>query len=317
MIFPLNYYENFVKKNYTIIKSLESVAKFFATFWINEENHLQTESFYAIMNNFALYHENILIRNGMSHQMIQNDHRFPVYLKWGQLVKFFTTNEVLIEMLARKYKKDVLLIILVIQSIKALIRLYIIYQSKGHFYLDIQNLPSDQLLKEEQKRNEIEDVEKAKSTFSVLQTPSIGKRTGKTMPTFDYKIPFLQSREILYQINPQIDYKEILYVLRPVIYVSALMKWGDQSWIPWSISLGSEYLSLQQTQTKGLLFKEELNKRKSFLLFYLFKSPMFENTLKPILQYLLTLNIPIIGRILHHFITMGLTLQQYYFYTDD
>lgn len=316
MIFPLNYYENFVKKNYGIIKSLESVAKFFATFWINEENHLQTESFYAIMNNFSLYNENILIRGDMSHKMLKEDHRFNTYLKWGQLVKFLTTNEVLIEMLARKYKKDVMLIILLIQTFKALIRLYIIYQSKAHVYIDNANLPSDQLLKEESKRLEIEQEEKFRSSFYALQGPTVGKRTGKTMPSFDYKIPFLQQRETLYQISNQYDLKEILYVIRPVIYVASLMKFGTESWLPWSISLGTEYLSIQQNP-KGLLHKEELMKRKSFLLFYLFKSPMFESSLKPVLQWMLTLNIPIIGRILHHFITMGLTLQSYYFYTDD
>lgn len=36
---------------------------------------------------------------------------------------------------------------------------------------------------------------------------------------------------------------EYLWILRPVLYVLALRKWGTRRWEPWTISFGTEYLS--------------------------------------------------------------------------
>merc|ERR1711982_56616 len=64
---------------------------------------------------------------------------------------------------------------------------------------------------------------------------------------------------------------EILYILRPVIYVYFLMKFGRKAWIPWIISLVIDLLSnkLSKGQKKTNTDEaEELTRRKLLWIFY-------------------------------------------------
>jgi hypothetical protein len=63
-------------------------------------------------------------------------------------------------MLAKKYNKNFLLIIFMIQTLKSIIKLYILFKSKGHYFLEQTTLPNDQLLREEKKILEVEQEEK-------------------------------------------------------------------------------------------------------------------------------------------------------------
>jgi hypothetical protein len=78
---------------------------------------------------------------------------------------------------------------------------------------------------------------------------------------------------------------EVLYVLRPLVYLWALYRYGGggkrtTSWTPYLLSLGIDLLSRRLIMpTKGRLNKAEeaeMSRRLLLLAFYLIRSPFFE-----------------------------------------
>ncbi|KMT00191.1 hypothetical protein BVRB_1g020070 isoform B [Beta vulgaris subsp. vulgaris] len=83
---------------------------------------------------------------------------------------------------------------------------------------------------------------------------------------------------------------ETLFILRPLIYVFFIRKYGPRSWIPWFISLGVDLVGLsatsQATKSKGgtsaqkeihlsVAEKDELKRRKVLWALYIMRDPFF------------------------------------------
>ncbi|CAG8668431.1 10362_t:CDS:2, partial [Paraglomus occultum] len=85
---------------------------------------------------------------------------------------------------------------------------------------------------------------------------------------------------------------EYLHVIRPLIYVLAIRKWGNRAWRPWIISLIIELLSryiayyYYTTRIPGghrwlsTLEKEEQMRRLRQLWYYLLRGPLYEKFTK-------------------------------------
>ncbi|KAI8325348.1 peroxisome membrane protein, partial [Martensiomyces pterosporus] len=82
---------------------------------------------------------------------------------------------------------------------------------------------------------------------------------------------------------------ELLFILRPLIYVVSMRKMGRSDWRPWALSLLVELASRQMIRTdlfadKGsaaaaaerTVEKEELSRRKWLFLYYFLRSPFFD-----------------------------------------
>jgi len=71
---------------------------------------------------------------------------------------------------------------------------------------------------------------------------------------------------------------EILWIIRPILYLYLLHKNGKSSWWPWIISALTEIASLRCNANKKLnkIESKEISHRKLQLIFYLLRSPFFE-----------------------------------------
>jgi peroxin-16 len=143
---------------------------------------------------------------------------------------------------------------------------------------------------------------------------------------------------------------ELLHILRPVVYVLALRRWGRQSWIPWSISLSLEIASSRLTSTgakasqnaakqascdpaltgtalsvlfamQGIHWRrdeaDELTRRKLLMLFSLLRDPFFARFTRPAIkrwQGRIT-KLPLLGGIFDKALEVLVGLQKYYTYT--
>ncbi|ORX74806.1 hypothetical protein DL89DRAFT_273868 [Linderina pennispora] len=118
---------------------------------------------------------------------------------------------------------------------------------------------------------------------------------------------------------------ELLFILRPIIYVLSLRKMGKRDWRPWALSLVVELASRQLIRTdlrpasgsERTVEKDELSRRKWLFLYYLLRSPFFDRFTesrltrvadwcnnKPLLSLL--------GALIQDYQPLW---QQYYFYT--
>ncbi|KAI9474504.1 hypothetical protein LPJ78_001181 [Coemansia sp. RSA 989] len=119
---------------------------------------------------------------------------------------------------------------------------------------------------------------------------------------------------------------ELLFILRPIIYVLGIRKLGKRDWRPWALSLLIELVSRQMVRTdlhagkdteEHTLEREELSRRKWLFLYYLLRSPFYdqftESRLSGIAEWcnrkpLLSL----LGSLIQDYQPLW---QQYYFYT--
>ncbi|KAI9506853.1 peroxisome membrane protein [Coemansia spiralis] len=120
---------------------------------------------------------------------------------------------------------------------------------------------------------------------------------------------------------------ELLFILRPLLYVIGIRKLGKSDWRPWALSLLVELASRQMIRTDlhangespaRTVEKDELSRRKWLFLYYLLRSPFFDRFTesritriaewcnnKPLLSLL--------GALLQDYLPLW---QQYYFYTS-
>lgn len=282
------------------------------------------------MNVISLYHENILVRGGLVNQNIQKDLRFAPYLKFGQIIRLVQNTQVVLEMLMkRNYSKQKTWFgIFGIECLKALIRLYVIFSTKNHVMIEHTALPSEMQLKLELQEMDAEKEVKFKSTFDPLkeETSSPGSRSGKTMPTFDYKVPFLPKRERLYLHQPASTsflVGEVFHAIRPVVYVGAIIGLGEDSWVPWLVSLGTDLVSSQlsalDASSRGLIVKDEMFRRQSQTMMYLVRSPFFDASFKPGVLWVdeKVKMVPLLGGLFSNIMEYMLTLQTYHFYVNS
>ena len=68
-------------------------------------------------------------------------------------------------------------------------------------------------------------------------------------------------------------FAEVMWILRPVVYVVMRMMYGSRSWKPWVLSLLLQLLSMRLSKGKTEEEKDELSSRKGELGFYLMRKP--------------------------------------------
>ncbi|KAJ2724270.1 hypothetical protein GGI07_002043 [Coemansia sp. Benny D115] len=120
---------------------------------------------------------------------------------------------------------------------------------------------------------------------------------------------------------------ELLFILRPVVYVLAMRQVGRRDWRPWALSLLIELASRQMVRTDlhggkrdsgdCTVEKDELGRRKWLLLYYLLRSPFFDRfTEKKMTSVAEWCNnkplLSLLGSLIQDYQPLW---QQYYFYT--
>lgn len=123
------------------------------------------------------------------------------------------------------------------------------------------------------------------------------------------------------KLNDIQTFGEIVYIVKPLAHLGAMRLFGQLSWYPFMISLSMDLFNIAVLKsTENRLNRTEVNElyiRKSHLLLYLLKSPMFDyHTKSKIISILKTAsnNIPLFGRLLVPFIDYLPVYQNVYFH---
>ncbi|TPX45751.1 hypothetical protein SeMB42_g00823 [Synchytrium endobioticum] len=149
------------------------------------------------------------------------------------------------------------------------------------------------------------------STGSITNnTGFVGSRSGKSFSTMEEvgRDPktvesFLHSKalsgtvtkptELLQPLDTFRTLAELAFILRPILYVLMIRKYGMNSWKPWTTSLALEIVSLAvQTEPSKFRWRSDLTelerneykKRMVFLVFYILRNPFFGVYTLPRLQ---------------------------------
>eukprot|EP00210_Caulerpa_lentillifera_P001982 g1900.t1 len=144
---------------------------------------------------------------------------------------------------------------------------------------------------------------------------------------------------------------EMLYLIRPVLCVFALRKFGSRSWKPWLLSLGIDifsrlllskgesilknagvkkckdlsvqdqllnYLTMVRNFQWTPVEQKEMKRRRTLFLIYLLRSPLFDLLTKPGLNSAQSLAsaIPVLGKVIGKALELLYGAQRYYVYTN-
>lgn len=196
-------------------------------------------------------------------------------------------------------------LVLIIEFIKMLCRLYLLFYFNGHMLI-MQN-------EEEMKYNQrIKQAETNKNKNKDLQKMYVEHGRGKD-PN-GYFSPLSKKKQSLINNSSLMDhvivhktkypqkngialkrtiFAEILYIIRPVVYVAFFIYHGSKSWIPFIISLLMDIYCHMMHRTSSILSMRqniELSRRRKYWLLYLLRPPFFnkyiENYLKKSTQSL-------------------------------
>ncbi|KAJ1892295.1 hypothetical protein LPJ66_006430 [Kickxella alabastrina] len=117
---------------------------------------------------------------------------------------------------------------------------------------------------------------------------------------------------------------ELLFILRPLLYVLAMRRLGARSWRPWAGSLAAELVSrwlvardLGASAGERSVEHDEVSRRKRLLLYYLLRSPFFDRFTRGRLERVASWCsskplLSLVGSLIQDYQPLW---RQYYFYT--
>lgn len=316
-------YENFVIQNADQINNLESAIRSMTYILPGKYKNTEfiSEAVYGVLNMVSLYHDSILASKIKSNRAIPFN-RYSRYMlnssKYYKRIAYFLTIiqsiEGLIEIGVQKRYGEKLKykIVTQIEVIKACCRMILVYLSSNRMLLS-SPLPETNI-----NPNTVSMVisEENKNTW-------VGPRTGKKIKNINTLKAIRNPQNITdyvmtqalnpdtacdanYLVKPLSKLRtlgELIYILRPVVYIILLRKYGKQSWKPWLVSLMLE--SFSYTLSTDIVFNTQLTKleqkeykRRLYLLkYYLIRKPLFDDITKPYINSLVNTvkKIPIIS----------------------
>ncbi|KAL0482246.1 peroxin [Acrasis kona] len=311
-------YEKFIAKNIEITQNIDQFGRLILPFFLREESLIESEAGYTVLNVVSWYHNTILSKYQIKNTHLQKDERFRTYFKVGQIIQLIEYVTLMIEMGLVRLKKSRYPIVLVIEIVKSLLKLYAVFKAKTQtpIYINYKNLPTDESIQYEEQPQ------------SITRDPSINALFGEGADATPTKL--LLAHPGAKKTNHQLLYAgEILHAVRPVIYVLSLMRFGGAtSWRPFIISLCVDViaqivtrLALSQPQyadKRGHVLEEEISTRESNFTYYLLKSPAFELTIKPLLEKMshILSKIPLLGSLLANWLEFVVVCQRYFYYSE-
>mmetsp|Transcript_21878 Transcript_21878/g.70678 ORF Transcript_21878/g.70678 Transcript_21878/m.70678 type:complete len:326 (+) Transcript_21878:1353-2330(+) len=114
---------------------------------------------------------------------------------------------------------------------------------------------------------------------------------------------------------------ELIRVVRPVLYVLMIRRYGARSWTPWTTSLLLDLAALRlmhdAPSTSSEQEKEETKRRRMMLLYYLLRTPAFELFTHPPLKVVhgALKPLPIVGFLLDRAVDLTEELNSKHFYS--
>ncbi|OWF47108.1 Peroxisomal membrane protein PEX16 [Mizuhopecten yessoensis] len=258
-------------------------------------------------------------------------------LSQDRIQKFLTVlqyAEVFLEMSAAKYWSETgrWVLIVAVHITKSILRLLLVWVNKAGIQpspplpaLDREALIQTQYktstakeLNEFEENLETESESIKGSTYNLKRSGRLIRKLSAAPPMNfrSWKVPkehgVLQddnhnSRLAIYSptlLSSQRMWAETLYITRPLAHLLSMYLFGANSWKPWLLSGGIDISSLcmmGDTENLNPHEKSEVKKRTVMLLYYLFRSPFYDQYSKMKILFALNMlaeNIPVVGMIL-------------------
>lgn len=311
-------YEKFILSNVSQVNAIESGLRSLTYVLPGRfsDAEFASEALFSLLNLVGLYHDKILtkintrpIKDGL---IPSNFNRYtrslidgsPIYKKLAYALSMIQYTEVLFEMfyLKRKGIKGKWNIIGLIELIKMLLRLSLFKLSKKRTLLspphpEREQPPSDENLLEQNTSSEWRGKRTGFSHPKINSLQKNGTANLDHRPYLFSKVLDLDSASSASNLVRKLPdlgvLAEFLFIVRPLVYVFAIKKFGHKNWLPWLTSLLLESSSLLISQKvneqtggeKALtsLEKEERRRRYVLLGYYLLRSPFFDAFTKPLL----------------------------------
>jgi len=262
------------------------------------------ESIYSALNIINIYHDSIFAYREKSRSDPFNRYNknmlnsSPLYKQIAYSLSIIKNLEVLVEVgVLRKFgSKARYQVVTQIEIIKAICRLILLYLSNKRMLLSTP-LP-------ERKTDPSIIVKKEKEENKTTWT---GHRTGKRIKNLEFLNTARNSQNVTdyvmsQALNPDsaCDAKdlvrplpifrtagEVLYIVKPVVYLLLLRKYGVKSWKPWMISLSMELICYVTSahslfnNTLTTLEQQEYKRRALLLKNYFIRQPFFDEFIRP------------------------------------
>ncbi|KAG0240279.1 Peroxisomal membrane protein pex16 [Mortierella sp. GBA43] len=319
----LKKYESFICKNATQVSSIESTLRSLTYILPGrfDDSDLASEALFSTVNLLGIYHDTILTKHVASlpaaHRPAPSalnrytrdwQNSSPIYKRIVLVLTIIQYTEVLIEMSIQKkwgqqYKWRV---ITALEAIKAFGRLGLMRITSNRMIMYPVHTERDV------DPSTLADLTEA--NLSVKESHWVGTRTGSTRLQLSAVqkangksknsdvTEFLLSkvltadvvrkpRDLVGMLRGIGAIGEYLFILRPLIYVLAMRKYGQKSWYPWFLSLAIELTSRRcikhgfagrgsRCASGTPLEKDEMKRRLWLLLYYVLRSPFYDRFTK-------------------------------------
>ncbi|KAG0053097.1 Peroxisomal membrane protein pex16 [Gryganskiella cystojenkinii] len=325
----LKKYESFIFKNASQVSSIESTLRSLTYILPGrfDDADLASEALFSTLNLLGIYHDTILTKHVASLPATHRPTPSPLnrytrdwqshsltYKRIAMVLTVIQYTEVLIEMGVQKkwgqqYKWRV---ITALEAFKVAGRLALLRLTNQrmimypvHTERDVDPSTLADLAEAEQSVKESHWTGTRTGTPR-LQLSAVQKSSGKLSSKSSDVTEFLLSkvltpdtvrkpRDLVGMLGGLGVFGEYLFVLRPLIYVLAMRKYGQKSWYPWLLSLSIELASRVSLKTflsnrsggpagRGssgtALEKDEMKRRLWLMLYYVLRSPFYDRFTK-------------------------------------
>ncbi|KAG0346176.1 Peroxisomal membrane protein pex16 [Podila humilis] len=323
----LRKYESFIFKNASQISSIESTLRSLTYILPGrfDDADLASEALFSTLNLLGIYHDTILTKHvaslPASHRPTPSPHnRYTrdwqghslTYKRVALALTIIQYTEVLIEMGVQKKwgAQHKWRVVTALEAFKvagrvALMRLtnkrMIVYPVHTERDVDPSALAD---LAEAQLSVKESHWTGARTGNTRLQLSAVQKTVGKkgTSDITEFLLSKVltpdvvrKPRDLVGMLNGLGSFGEYMFILRPLIYVLAIRKFGQKSWYPWFLSLAIELSSRSCLKTalaargggsgragsSGTpLEKDEMKRRLWLLLYYVLRSPFYDRFTK-------------------------------------
>ncbi|KAG0196812.1 Peroxisomal membrane protein pex16 [Mortierella sp. GBA30] len=329
----LNKYESFIFKNATQISSIESTLRSLTYILPGrfDDADLASEALFSTLNLLGIYHDTILTKHVASLPASHRPTPSPLnrytrdwqgssltYKRVAMVLTIIQYTEVLIEMGVQKkwgqqYKWRV---ITALEAFKAAGRLALMRLTNQRMILHpihterdvdpstLADLAEVELSVKESHWTGVRtgNTRLQLSAVQKLSTSNSGKGTRSTSDVTEFLLSKVLTPDVVRKPKDLVGklsglgaVGEYLFILRPLIYVLAMRKYGQKSWYPWFLSLAIELASRTSIQHflagrqrgpgagRGCgtpLEKDEMKRRLWLLLYYVLRSPFYDQFTK-------------------------------------
>jgi len=251
------------------------------------ETELKVEAAYSTLGLFSLSNDIIILKFLKQQESLRKLRNIDLppsnsikYLTWLSVLQY---SELCLE-IAAKHKwnaRGKWIVVFAIELFKCILKFFLLRSLNGHTLVNnsVPQLRDVALIKDLLAQHQQEQSRKQRAT----------KKREKRIVSYEKWEQFkLQVRSTDAEMNRTYMFPapfgetlaEMLNILRPIVYLVSMYRYGRQSWKAWIFSLMMDVFSLAYYSGRGYGIsnnqRDEVSRRSTLLFYYLLRSPFFE-----------------------------------------